>query len=161
MKNFRLRLWVGFIGVLVLSILPIPELFSSFRSPWVLLLILYMEYYLPSSFMPIILLVLGFLLDVLLATVLGEHAFALLLTTWLASSKSRRFQFFSMAQQICLIGFFCFVYQSLLSLTDALLGFHYSMLMPPICALLGMFFWPWIRILGDSSLLTRRVYRQL
>lgn len=159
MKNLSLRLWVGFIGALVLSILPIPELISAFRPPWVLLLVLYIEYYLPGNFKLTALLILGLLLDVLLSTVIGEHSFALLLVTWIASSKSRRFQFFSMLQQICLIGFFCFLYQSVISFTDALLGFHYSLLMPLASALLGMFFWPWIRLLGDGSLVTRLVYR--
>lgn len=159
MKNLSFRLWVGFIGALVLSILPIPELISAFRPPWVLLLVLYIEYYLPGNFKLTALLILGLLLDVLLSTVIGEHSFALLLVTWIASSKSRRFQFFSMMQQICLIGFFCFLYQSVISFTDALLGFHYSLLMPLASALLGMFFWPWIRLLGDGSLVTRLVYR--
>jgi rod shape-determining protein MreD len=159
MKNLRLRLWVGFIGALVLSILPIPELISAFRPPWVLLLVLYIEYYLPGNFKLTAILIVGLLLDVLLSTVIGEHSFALLLVTWIASGKSRRFQFFSMMQQICLIGFFCLLYQSVISFTDALLGFHYSLLMPLASALLGMFFWPWIRLLGDGSLLTRLVYR--
>lgn len=159
MKNLRLRLWIGFIGALVLSILPIPELISTFRPPWVLLLVLYIEYYLPGNFKLTALLVVGLLLDVLLSTVIGEHSFALLLVTWIASGKSRRFQFFSMLQQICLIGFFCLLYQSVISFTDALLGFHYDLMMPLASAVLGMFFWPWIRLLGDGSLLTRLVYR--
>ncbi|KTD47663.1 rod shape-determining protein MreD [Legionella quateirensis] len=159
MRNLRLRLWIGFIGALVLSILPMPEILSAFRPPWILLLVLYIEYYLPGNFRLTTLLITGLLLDVLLSTVIGEHSFALLLVTWIASSKSRRFQFFSMIQQICLIGFFCLLYQSVISFIDALLGFHYSLLMPFISAVLGMFFWPWIRLLGDGSLLTRLVYR--
>lgn len=158
-RHLGLRLWVGFIGALVLSIFPMPELISAFRPPWVLLLVLYIEYYLPGNFKLTALLIVGLLLDVLLSTVIGEHSFALFLVTWIASSKSRRFQFFSMVQQICLIGFFCFLYQSIISLTDAILGFHYSLFMPVISAMLGMFFWPWIRLLGDGSLLTRLVYR--
>ena len=159
MKNLRLRLWIGFIGALVLSILPMPEILSSFRPPWILLLVLYIEYYLPGNFRLTTILITGLLLDVLLSTVIGEHSFALLLVTWIASSKSRRFQFFSMIQQICLIGFFCLLYQSVISFIDALLGYHYSLLMPLTSAVLGMFFWPWIRLLGDGSLLTRLVYR--
>ncbi|KTD30784.1 Rod shape-determining protein MreD [Legionella moravica] len=159
MKNLYLRLGVGFLGALVLSILPIPDFLSAFRPPWVLLLVLYIEYYLPGNFRLTTLLFTGLLLDVLLSTVIGEHSFALLLVTWIASSKSRRFQFFSMIQQICLIGFFCLLYQSVISFIDAMLGFHYSLLMPLASAVLGMFFWPWIRLLGDGSLLSRLAYR--
>ncbi len=159
MNNLPFRLWIGFIGALTLSILPMPEWLASFRSPWILLLVLYLEYYLPGKFKLITLLIVGLLLDVLLSTVIGEHSFALLLVTWLASTKSRRFQFFSIAQQIVLIGFFCFLYQGLISTSDALLGYHYNINMPLGSAVLGMFLWPWIRLLGDGSLHRRFEYR--
>jgi rod shape-determining protein MreD len=104
-------------------------------------------------------LLVGLFLDVLLSTVIGEHSFALLLVTWIASSKSRRFQFFSMIQQICLIGFFCLLYQFCIVFIDSLLGLNYRVYMPFTSALMGMFIWPWIRILGDSSLFIRLIYR--
>ncbi len=159
MITLRLRLWSGFIGALILSILPMPELISAFRPPWVLLLVLYIEYFLPGIFKLTALLIVGLLLDALLSTVIGEHSFALLLVTWIASTKSRRFRFFSMVQQICLVGFFCFLYQSIISFIDALLGFNYSLFMPFASAALSMFLWPWIRLLGDGSLLLRPNYR--
>lgn len=159
MTKVGLRLTAVLTAALVLSILPMPELFHGFRPPWILLLLLYVEYYLPNKFNICIILFIGLLLDVLLATVIGEHSFALLFTTWIASSKARRFQFFSMLQQICLIGFFCFMYQFLISLIDGLLGFNYSIYMSLASAGLGMFFWPWLRLLGDNMLLTRITYR--
>ncbi|KTC73395.1 Rod shape-determining protein mreD [Legionella bozemanae] len=158
-RNLRVRLCLGFIVALLLSILPMPVLISAFRPPWILLLVLYIEYFLPGNFRLTTLLFVGLLLDVLLATVIGEHSFALLLVTWIASSKSRRFQFFSMMQQIFLIGFFCLLYQSIISLIAALLGFNYSLFTPAASALVGMFIWPWIRLLGEDTLLKRLVYR--
>lgn len=159
MISLRLRLMAGFIGVLILSILPMPELISAFRPPWVLLFVLYIEYFLPGIFKLTALLIAGLLLDALLSTVIGEHSFALLLVIWIASTKSRRFRFFSMVQQICLVGFFCFLYQSIISFIDVLLGFNYSLFMPFASAALSMFLWPWIRLLGDGSLLIRPNYR--
>ncbi|HAT1659089.1 TPA: rod shape-determining protein MreD [Legionella pneumophila] len=159
MSALHIRLGLGFVAALALSILPMPELISIFRPPWVLLLVLYIEYYLPGKFKLTALLIAGLLLDVLLSTVIGEHSFALLLVTWIASTKSRRVQFFSLIQQICLVGFFCFLYQSIILFIDALLGFNYNLVMPVTSAILGMIIWPWIRVLGDSSLLIRSVYR--
>ncbi|CAM2796646.1 Rod shape-determining protein MreD [Legionella steigerwaltii] len=159
MRNLRVRLCLGFIVALLLSILPMPELISAFRPPWVLLLVLYIEYFLPGNFRLTTLLFVGLFLDVLLATVIGEHSFALLLVTWIASSKSRRFQFFSMMQQIFLIGFFCLLYQSIISIITALLGFNYNLFTPLASALVGMFLWPWIRLFGEDTLLKRLVYR--
>ncbi|KTD58814.1 Rod shape-determining protein MreD [Legionella sainthelensi] len=159
MKNLRIRLGLSFIVALLLSILPMPELISAFRPPWILLLVLYIEYFLPGNFKLTTLLFVGLLLDVLLATVIGEHSFALLFVTWIASSKSRRFQFFSMMQQIFLIGFFCLLYQSIISLIAVLLGFNYSILAPFASTLVSMFLWPWIRLLGQDNLLNRLAYR--
>lgn len=159
MNTLRLRLLLGFIAALLLSILPMPGLISGFRPPWVLLLVLYIEYFLPGNFKLSALLIVGLVLDVLLSTVIGEHSFALLFVTWIALTKSRRFQFFSMVQQIFLIGFFCLLYQSVISFIDALLGFNYSLFMPFASAFSGMLVWPWIRLLGDGSLLVRLAYR--
>ncbi|KTD82802.1 rod shape-determining protein MreD [Legionella waltersii] len=155
----QVRLWIGFLAALALSILPMPELISGFRPPWVLLFVVYIEYFLPGNFKLISLVLVGLFLDVLLSSVIGEHSFALLLVTWIASSKSRRFQFFSMIQQICLIGFFCLLYQFCIVFIDSLLGLNYRVYMPFTSALMGMFIWPWIRILGDSSLFIRLIYR--
>ena len=159
MENLHIRLCLSLIVALLLSILPMPELISAFRPPWVLLLVLYIEYFLPGIFKLITLLFVGLLLDVLLATVLGEHSFALLLVTWIASSKSRRFQFFSMMQQIFLIGFFCLLYQTIISLIALLLGFNFSIVEPFASAIVSMFLWPWIRLLGEDNLLNRLAYR--
>lgn len=159
MSSLHMRIGLGFLAALALSILPMPELISIFRPPWVLLLVLYIEYYLPGKFKLAALLIVGLLLDVLLSTVIGEHSFALLLVTWIASTKSRRLRFFSLFQQICVIGFFCLLYQSVILFIDALLGFNYSLVMPVTSAILGMIIWPWIRVLGDSSLLSGLVYR--
>lgn len=159
MKNLHLRLALCFVITLILSILPMPQLLADFRPPWVLLLVLYIEYFLPGNFKLTTLVLIGLLLDVLLATVIGEHSFALLLTTWIASSKSRRFQFFSMMQQIFLVGFFCFIYQLTICLSTAFLGFNYNLIMPLTSAAVGMFLWPWIRLLGEDMLLIRLVYR--
>lgn len=159
MNDIRLKLLIAFLSALVLSILPIPEFISDFRPPWILLLVLYIEYFIPGKFHVTTLLLVGLVLDVLLSTVIGEHSFALLLVTWIASTRSRRFQFFSIMQQIILVGIFCFLYQATISLTDALLSFNYSLVTPIASALLSMFIWPWIRLLGDGSLLTRLTYR--
>lgn len=159
MSDVRFKLLIAFIVALVLSILPMPQLLSAFRPPWVLLLVLYIEYFIPGKFHITTLFLVGLVLDVLLSTVIGEHSFALLLVTWIASTRSRRFQFFSMMQQIILIGIFCFLYQAIIAGTHALLSFNYSLLMPFASALLSMFIWPWIRLLGDGSLLTHLTQR--
>lgn len=155
MSSITLRLIVAFLLALALTIVPIPEFLAGIRPPWVLLLFLYLQFYLPDYFKVIVLFVIGLFLDVLLSTVIGEHALALSLVTWLASNKSRRFYFFSMGQQMVLIGFFCLLYQLIILTIDAFLGFYVGIAGAIGGALISVLVWPWIRLAGGDMLLSK------
>ena len=154
--TLNFRLFIAFVIAFILMILPLPHLIMGFRPPVILLLVLYIQYFLPQYFNTTALLLIGLCMDVLLSTVIGEHAFALLLTTWIASGKARRFAFFSMGQQIMLISILCFIYQLSIFLIDAFLGYHNGTCGMAGAALLSMLAWPCIRIFADSALLMRR-----
>lgn len=155
--TLNFRLFFVFVMAFILMIFPLPHLMMGFRPPVILLLVLYIQYFLPQYFNTTALLLIGLCMDVLLSTVIGEHAFALLLTTWIASGKSRRFAFFSMGQQMMLISILCFIYQLIIFLIDAFLGYHHGIWSMAGAAFLSMLAWPWIRIFADSALLMRRV----
>lgn len=87
--NFRIFLTL--LSTLILTIIPMPELLLGIRPPWVLLFVLYIQFFLPGYFNLISLFLLGLCMDVLLATTIGEHAFTLMLTTWVSSGKSSAF----------------------------------------------------------------------
>ena len=110
----NIRLLLSLMLAFGLSILPLPDILSDFRPPWLLLFVLYIQFFQPNYFSVTLLVFIGVCLDVLLSTVIGEHAFALVLTTWVASGKVRRFNFFAVAQQMALVGLCCFVYQSII-----------------------------------------------
>ncbi|KTD31479.1 MULTISPECIES: rod shape-determining protein MreD [Legionella] len=152
MNFVSLRLFAAVIIALALTILPLPEVLLGLRPPWVLILILYWQFFLPDYFNIAILLIIGLALDVLLSTVLGEHAFALSLVTWLASSKARRFRLFSMGQQMALVGFFCLLYQTLIVMVDASLGYYYGFLMLLGSTAISVLLWPWMRLIADDTL---------
>jgi len=153
MTTLKAHLFISFLIALILTIIPLPDLLIPFRPPWVVLLTLYVQFYLPNSFKVVLLIVLGFILDTLLATVIGEHAFALCLVSLVASSKARRFYFFSIGQQMALMGLFCGLYQLTISLIDAFLGFNINLLSLGGTTLLCVLFWPWIRLIGEEMLL--------
>lgn len=155
MNPLKLRLLTVFLIALILTIIPLPSLFVSIRPPWILILVLYLQFYMPDYFKVSMLFVLGLILDALLSTVIGEHAFALCLVCWLASSKARRFYFFSIGQQMALIGFFCALYQLLIFLIDAFMGYRMSMVGVAGASLLSILFWPWLRLLAEETLLLR------
>ena len=149
MLYWKLRFWFFLLLMLGLTILPLPGLISLARPPWVLLLILYVQFYLTTSFNLTFVFFTGLCLDVLLASVIGEHVFALSMITWMASSRVKRFHFFSSAQQIMLIGLLCFFFQFTTLLINAFLGFHYILIMPVMSAFISMLLWPWFKLFAD------------
>ncbi len=152
------RLLLALLIVLVLTILPMPDLLTELRPPWMLLFVLYVQFFIPGCFRLPVLFLLGLCLDVLLATIIGEHAFSLLITTLLASGMARRFNFFPMGQQMALIGLFAGVYQFVILFIDAFSGYPYNILMVIGSAFISMLLWPWIRLLADDALLPRIAY---
>ncbi len=154
------RLFTALILALALTILPFPDLLQGLRPPWVLILVLYLQFFLPDYFNVIILLVVGLILDVLLSTVMGEHAFALSMVTWIASNKARRFLFFSVGQQMILVGCFCLLYQLIILIIEAFLGYQMSLLMSLASALISMLLWPWIRVIADDALYARSFHKK-
>ena len=155
MIRLNVHLFFALFIAFVLTILPLPEMMVGFRPPWVLILVLYVQFFLPNYFNIFLLFFLGLCLDVLLSTVIGEHVFALVLTTWFVAGKVRRFYLFSMGQQMVLVALFCLVYQSILFLIDAFLGYNNGPWLIVGTALFSMLFWPWVRVLADSTLLYR------
>lgn len=126
----------------VLSILPLPLFVSAIRPAWVLLLLLYLQSYLPGSFHALLAFFLGLCLDALLSTPMGEHAFALVITTWLMANRTQRFMFFSIMQQMLVIGLAVFCYQLILLIADASFGHISSMYTAFGAAVSSMIFWP-------------------
>ena len=155
--TLNVRLLLAIFIVFILTILPLPALIMGFRPPVIVLFVLYVQYFLPHYFNTILLLFIGLCIDVLLSTAIGEHAFALLLISWLASGKARRFPFYTMAQQMMIVFLLCFIYQLIIFLIEAFLGFHNSIFTLPGSALLSFIIWPWLRILADDTLLMRRM----
>lgn len=146
------RVFLGLLMSLGLAIIPLPEMIHSFRPCWTLLFILYVQFYLPSQFSVMVLLLFGLCLDVLMSSALGEHGLALLLAVWLASTKTRRFTFFTLAQQTLFVGLLCFVYQLTFFTIDALLAYHVQLSMMLASTFISMLMWPWLRILADDAL---------
>lgn len=137
------------IGALALSILPLPKLLQVIRPPFVCLVFLYIQYYQSALFRVSALFIFGLLLDSLYSTVLGQHAFALVLMSWLANTKSRRFSFFTMGQQMGYIAVFTALYVSCNALIGMYFGLKTSSLAMGFTVLMAALFWPWLCVFGD------------
>lgn len=158
MNAVLMRLSLGLVVALVLTIIPLPSVFSMVRPAWVLLIILYTQCFFERYFKIFITFLIGLYVDVLTGAMMGQHVFALLVTTWFVSSRIQRFRYYSMAHQLCLIAVFSLIYQLNMYLVDALLGhavFIWQILVVPFTTVL---FWPWLCVLipagrghGESS----------
>lgn len=140
------RFFAAVLLALSITIIPLPEPFSVCRPLWLLLLLLYTQFYLPNYYTnPFFILLIGSVYDVLASSIMGEHACALLLTLWLSSNKMRRFRFFSSPQQL-IVMLSCFIfYQFIIFLIDAGLGYHYDGVMMIASIFLSLFVWIWVR----------------
>ncbi|HAF87193.1 MAG: rod shape-determining protein MreD [Legionellaceae bacterium] len=152
------RILLFFIVMCLLTIIKLPSFLTVIKPCWILLLCLYIEFYIPKYFKLTLIVLVGIILDVLLVTVIGEHVLALVLVTWLAQQKARRFYFFTLTEQMIIIGFFVILYQGILTLIDVFLGFDVSFI-----AILGsmatsMLCWPWLKLLASRGLTRMPVY---
>ncbi|HVT63102.1 MAG TPA: rod shape-determining protein MreD [Legionellaceae bacterium] len=136
------RLLLAILVANILSILPLPPSVSGMRPSWILLLLLYLQSYVPHSFHVLGVLFLGLCLDALLSTPMGEHAFALIITTWLMIHRTQRFMFFSVIQQMLVIGLAALCYHSILYIADASFGHIRPWYTVIGAAVVTMIFWP-------------------
>lgn len=152
MKSRSFRLGLAILLGLIVAIFPLPEALTAYRPPLCLLILLYTQFFLPSHFSLILMMATGLCLDALLREVLGAHVFALVLALWPANGKALRFRFFSMSQQMALVGLFCAFYQCGLLFIGLMTGFQIHSWSIIVNSLLGMLCWPWIKILLDDVL---------
>ncbi len=130
------------LGANVLTILPLPAQLSVIRPAWVLLCVLCLQTYMPRYFHVLFVLFLGLCLDALLSTPMGEHAFALIVTTWCMAGRTQRFMFFSVMQQMLVVGLACCCYQGILLIADASFGHMSSLFAGLGVTLSSMLCWP-------------------
>ena len=153
MRTSFFRLFAAFVIAFILTIVPLPDILVHIRPSWILLL----QFYLPDSFSVGILIIVGLFLDSFLSTTIGEHIFALCLVSWIASNKTRRFSFYTIMQQMALIGCFIFIYQVAILVIDAFFGYKTNIIYSTI---LSIFLWPWMRLIMEECLLVRKELRR-
>lgn len=149
-----IRLMITVLIALILTIMPLPDILTQVRPPWILLIVLYMQFYLPNYFNATLVFMLGLMLDSLLATVIGEHALILCIVAWLANSKARRFALFPISQQMMFIGFFAMAYQLIIVLIDSFLGYQAELVSIIGAGVVSVLVWPWLRLMGEEFLLS-------
>jgi len=128
---------------LIATIIPMPLSVDAFRPDWVLVVLMYWCLALPSRVNVITAWVIGFMVDVLLGSILGIHAAASAITIFIIAENFQKIRNFSIWQQSIIVGILAVLYHLLVFwmqhfLTDAV--FLSSYLYPVITTVIV---WPW------------------
>jgi len=120
---------------LIATIIPMPLSVDAFRPDWVLVVLMYWCLALPSRVNVITAWVIGFMVDVLLGSILGIHAAASAITIFIIAENFQKIRNFSIWQQSIIVGILAGMQHFL---TDAV--FLSSYLYPVITTVIV---WPW------------------
>ena len=140
---------------LILTVMPMPQLVKLARPDWVLLVLMYWTMALPQRISVGTAFFSGFIVDVLVGTVLGVNALAFSVVIFIVAQHHLKIRNFSIVQQSLLLGLLLALYQLLLFwLSHFLTGVYFmpQYLWPVVT---GMLVWPWL------FWLLRRYRRQL
>lgn len=135
---------ISILVALILSIMPLPIALRPFWPDWAALIVIYWAMALPHRVNIGTAWVVGFLLDILLGTILGVHALALAIVTFVVSSNFQKLRNFSVWQQSFLIGVFLVLYHIIVFWVNRfLLNLNFSLeyIMPAIS---GAVLWLWL-----------------
>jgi rod shape-determining protein MreD len=135
---------ISFLLALMLSIMPLPDWAINFRPQWLPLVLIYWVIALPHRVSLGVAWILGFLLDGLYGTVLGEHALALVIVAYVAEKLYRQLRMFPLMQQALSVFLFIILYQGLLLWIQGVLGQLPNVRWFWISALTSMIIWPWL-----------------
>jgi len=138
---------------LMAAIMPLPLGVDAFRPDWVLVVLLYWCLALPTKVNVLTAWVMGFLLDVLLGSVLGVHAAAMALSVYIIAGNYQKIRNFSVWQQALIVGVVSALYHLLVFWFQRLLldiVFLPSYLYPVLTTIV---LWPW------AFLLLRKIRR--
>jgi rod shape-determining protein MreD len=138
---------------LIASIMPLPLSLDTFRPDWALVVLLYWCLALPTRVNVITAGLVGFLLDVLLGSILGVHMAAMALSVYIVAGNFQKIRNFSVWQQALIVGVLSALYHLLVFwmqrfLSDAV--FQPTYLYPVFTTII---LWPW------AFLLLRKIRR--
>ncbi len=111
-----------FIMALLVSLIPFPAWAIWLTPAWVAVLLIYWTITLPHQIGLGIAWILGILLDVLNGTLLGEHAIALILVSYLCLKLYRQLRMFPIWQQAVSVALLIALYQFILFWIQGLIG---------------------------------------
>ena len=138
--------WIllSFLLAMILSLVPLPSWVEWFRPEWLLMVIIYWGVATPHRVSIGIAWVLGLLLDAFNGTLLGEHALAMVVITYIVVSQHRRIRVFPLWQQGIVVLLLTAVFQLIVFMVQGAIGQIPQTWLYWMPTLTSMMFWPWV-----------------
>ncbi|MFT5014250.1 MAG: rod shape-determining protein MreD [Patiriisocius sp.] len=142
---------VSFFVAMIFAVITLPNLspleFGFLRPDWVLLVLIYWVIALPQRVGILTGWVLGLMMDILLGTLLGQHAVVFMVIAYVAANLYQRLRMFAVWQQSLVVLVLVGIAQLLSFWIESLVGpndWSLWMLMP---AVMSALVWPWMFLL--------------
>lgn len=143
LKLRYLVIYLTFIVGMILLILPLPDFVRIYRPDWVALILIYWSMALPKRVGLWSALIIGLLVDSLLGTLLGQHALALVVITYLNLNVYLRIRVLSLAQQSLYVFSLLVISQIIIAWMDGIMGLTVPVQAIVGAPFIGMLMWPW------------------
>ena len=142
MPKFRyLVIPISFIVGMILLILPLPEWVRIYRPDWLALILIYWSMALPKRVGLWSAFIIGLLADSLLGTLLGHHALALMVITYLNLNFYLRIRVLSLPQQSLYVFGLLVISQLIISCMNGIMGLSVPFQAVFVAPLIGMLMW--------------------
>jgi rod shape-determining protein MreD len=149
-----------FLVAMILAVMPMPEIFpveiGYLRPEWVVLVLVYWVIALPHRVGIVIAWILGLLLDVLLGSLLGQHAISLVVVAYIAVNLYQRLRMFSIWQQSLVLFGIVGVNQLINFWIESIAGLTEWNMWYLLASVMSAFLWPSVYLL--LRYLRRRFY---
>lgn len=143
MKNFFV-IGFTFLLALVLEILPLPAWVQWLQPAWVVLAVIFWVVAAPAQVGLVSVFIVGILLDLLMGSLLGEHALLLVLIAYLTMHNQARICLSPFLHQSVMIFIWMVLYQLFLFWINTLRGGGYWSMALLLPALTTAILWPWM-----------------
>jgi rod shape-determining protein MreD len=134
------------IGALLLTMLPLQGIFLHLRPDFVALTIFYWSIHQPHRVGMSVAFGMGLLVDVSNAGILGQHAMAYCVITYIAVILHRRLRYFNPTQQAPQIGLILLLMQFIILIIGLLSGYRFPGWYFFLATITGMLIWPLITL---------------
>lgn len=136
-----------FIVAFILTLLPLPEWTVWLRPSWVLMVLIYWVSVRPYRVSVGTAWCIGLCLDVLNGTLLGAHALALTIISYLVVRIHSQFRMFSLVQQGLFVFLFVLFYQFILFCIQGFIGELPKTWLYWLPSITSMVLWPWVFVI--------------